>query len=293
MIVVHTTYHRDQEALSFLHTTRHRRPTIPTLERFALSQYIVDIGSPWRRKYIRSTDRVGFASSRVALVVRAKCPSSGPALPTLNRSCPRNTIHNTHLVSHMKVLHWLDSTRLDRSMMEVCFDILFIVHSSCWFADVEWVFVTCGCVVPFQVTNNNEVGLCCELLFPDQWIPMCVCACVVFLVTKTRCHMITTVLWPFLKLFQRLLTVVIEWYSSPSSDIWIVVEMWANKVGRSRVAANVLFVSVSLANRKRFQITHWLAWTDFVLLNRARNQYWSVQERLSYSGWNRIQHSVC
>ena len=61
----------------------------------------------------------------------------------------------------------LSPPRLDRLMMEVCVDIHLIVHSSCWFADVEWVFVTCGCVVPFQVTNNNEVGLCCELLFVD------------------------------------------------------------------------------------------------------------------------------
>ena len=182
MIVVHTTYHRDQEALSFLHTTRHRRPTIPTLERFALSQYIVDIGSPWRRKYIRSTDRVGFASSRVALVVRAKCPSSGPALPTLNRSCPRNTIHNTHLVSHMKVLHWLDSTRLDRSMMEVCFDILFIVHSSCWFADVELVFFTHGYVVLPVSSHKEKRGWTVVWVVVSR--PMdthvCVCVCRIF-----------------------------------------------------------------------------------------------------------------
>ena len=68
----------------------------------------------------------------------------------------------------------LSPTRLDRSMMEACLDILLIVHSSCWFADIEWVFITYGRVVPFQVTNSNEVGLCCELLFVDQWIRMCV-----------------------------------------------------------------------------------------------------------------------
>ena len=67
------------------------------------------------------------------------------------------------------------------------------------------------------------------------------CACAEFLVTKTRCHMTTTVLWPVLQLIQRLLTVAIEWYSSPSSDIWIVVEIGANKVGRSRVATNCPF----------------------------------------------------
>ena len=52
-------------------------------------------------------------------------------------------------------------------MIEACVDILLIAHSSCWFVDVEWVFITYGYVVPFQVTNSNEVGLRCDLLFVD------------------------------------------------------------------------------------------------------------------------------
>ena len=63
-------------------------------------------------------------------------------------------------------------------MIEACVDILLIAHSSCWFVDVEWVFITYGYVVPFQVTKRNEVRPCCDLLFVDQWIRMFACLCI-------------------------------------------------------------------------------------------------------------------
>ena len=199
--------------------------------------------------------------------------------------------HNTHCVSHTKVLRRLDSTGqiADGGLFRHPFHCTFIMFV-CWcWVGVLHVRMCCSSRFKSQrETRLDRVVSCCLQTPTDSHV----CVCVVFLVTKTRCHMTTMVLWTVLQLFQRLLTVVIEWYSSPSSDIWIVVEIGANKVGRSRVTANLLFVSVSLANCKRFQITQWLAWTDFVLLNRAWNQYWSVQERLYCSGWNRIQHSV-
>ena len=185
MIVVHTTYHLDQEA--FIVPTHNETPPPQhsnTRTVCAPSQYIVNIGSPWRHRHIQSTNRVGFASSQVALVIRAKCPCSGHAPPTLNGCCPHNAIatqYTIHIVCRTRKsftdstgldwtgLDWtgLDWTGLDRSMMEVCFDILFIVHSSCSFADVGLVFFTYGCVVlPFSKPRSEtrlDGGVSCCL----------------------------------------------------------------------------------------------------------------------------------
>ena len=116
MIVVHTTYHLDQEA--FIVPTHNETPPPQhsnTRTVCAPSQYIVNIGSPWRHRHIQSTNRAGFASSQVALVVRAKCPCSGHVLPTLNCLCPHNAIATQYTI-HIVCRTWksfTNSTRLD------------------------------------------------------------------------------------------------------------------------------------------------------------------------------------
>ena len=112
-IIVHTIYHLDQEVSSFLHTTWHRRPNIPTLDRFdlSLSQYIVDIGSPWRHiTHPKSIDRVGFLhlkqhwSSVDSVLVLDRHYQHGPVTVTVL------TAQSIVCVSHMELIHQLDWT---------------------------------------------------------------------------------------------------------------------------------------------------------------------------------------
>ena len=97
-------YHIPSRSTGFIVPTHNETPPPQhsnTRTVCAPSQYIVNIGFPWRHKHIQSTDRVGLASSQVALAVRAKCPCSGHALPTLNSYCPRSAIatqYTTHIV---------------------------------------------------------------------------------------------------------------------------------------------------------------------------------------------------
>ena len=190
MIVVHTTYYLDQEASSFLHTTTHRRPNIPTLERFALPLNILSISDLRGDANIskeHQTCRFCFVSSSAGRLCEVSlfwtCATNNGL--SLSSQRDRNTIHNTQhtlCIAHKSPSTTrLESTRLDwtdrwwrcasTSFSLYLYHVALLMLSWCS-SRTDVLFF------PFQATKRNEVGPWCELLFADQWIGMCVCECV-------------------------------------------------------------------------------------------------------------------